>query len=177
MENNDPVPEEPAPKPPRWRVLLIGRNLGTTLIRASVTAVILVVLFKFVLLPVRVTGMSMLPTYRNGTINFVNRAAYWFHEPRRGDVVGYALTGEHAMYFKRVIALPGETIQIRDGVVLINGSELDEPYLKYRAPWAERPVTLATNEYFLIGDNRGMDQQSHEHGKGLRSHIVGKALW
>jgi signal peptidase I len=177
MENTDPVPEQPASNPPWWSRMVYGRNIRTTLVRASISAVILVVLFKLVLLPVRITGMSMLPTYRNGTINFVNRAAFWFREPRRGDVVGYALTGEHAMYFKRVIAVPGETIEIRDGVVRIDGNVLDEPYLVYRAPWREKPVTLATNEYFLIGDNRGMDQQSHEHGRGLRSHIVGKALW
>ena len=177
MENIDSSPTEPPAKPSWLRVLAIGSNPRTTVVGALISAVILVVLFRFVLLPVQVTGISMQPTYRNGTINFVNRAAFWFREPKRSDVVGYAITGQSAMLFKRVIALPGETIQIRDGVVFINERELDEPYLKYRAAWNTKPIAVGTNEYFLIGDNRGMSQGGHDFGRGLREHVVGKALW
>ena len=177
MENIDSAPTEPPPRQSWLRVLAIGRNPRNTVIRALIVAAILVVLFRFILLPVRVSGISMQPTYRNGTINFVNRAAYWLREPQRSDVVGYAITGQHAMLFKRIIALPGETIQIRDGVVLINDQELEEPYLKYRATWNTKPVALATNEYYMIGDNRGMPQTDHDFGRGPRDHVVGKALW
>lgn len=177
MENTDSLSEEPVKKPSWWRVLVVGRNPRTTIIRALISAAILVAIFRFVLLPVEVKGISMQPTYRNGTVNFVNRAAYWLREPQRGDVVGYGLTGVRAMYFKRIIALPGETIEIRDGTVIINDAELVEPYLKFRAPWNTKPVTLGTNEYFLIGDNRGMGQTEHEFGRGPRSNIIGKALW
>lgn len=81
------------------------------------------------------------------------------------------------MLFKRVIALPGETIAIREGQVIINNSALDEPYLRFKARWNTEPVTLSTNEYFLIGDNRGMGQTEHEFGRGPRSNIIGRALW
>jgi signal peptidase I len=161
----------------RWRVFAFGRNPRLTLIRAAITASVLVVVFLFILLPVRVIGVSMAPTYKNSGVNFVNRAAYWFREPARGDVVGYAFTGRHAMLFKRIIALPGETIQIRDGTVFIDGQPLDEPYVKYRARWNTPPKRLQPGEYFLIGDNRGMNQSDHEFGQGVRSNIVGKALW
>jgi signal peptidase I len=177
MENTDSVPQEPVKKPSLWRVLVIGRNPTTTVIRALVSAAILVAIFRFILLPVRVSGISMQPTYRNGTINFVNRAAFWLREPQRGDVVGYAITGQHVMLFKRVIALPGETIEIRDGTVFINDAELEEPYLQFRARWNTEPVELGANEFFLIGDNRGMGQTEHEFGRGPRSNILGKALW
>lgn len=81
MENTDSVQEEPATKPSWWRILLIGRNPRTTVIRALISAAILVGIFRFILLPVKVSGISMQPTYRNGSINFVNRAAYWLREP------------------------------------------------------------------------------------------------
>ena len=80
------------------------------------------VVFKFVLLPIRVEGGSMLPTYQDRSVNFVNRLAYLFHEPRRGDVVAIGLlAGEHVMYMKRVVGLPGETVAFHKGHLYING--------------------------------------------------------
>ena len=99
-------------KVPRWlRILVIGRNPKVTLARAVVLAVLCFVVFKFVLLHIRVEGISMLPTYQDGSAHFVNRLAYLWHEPRRGDVVSIRLAGSsHLMYLKRIIGLPGETV-------------------------------------------------------------------
>src|SRR5580698_5639392 len=98
------------------QILVIGRNPKTTLIRAVILAALCVVIFRGVLLRVRVDGISMTPTYADGSTHFVNRLAYLRHEPQRGDVVGIRLTPQqglsapHIMYLKRIIGLPGESI-------------------------------------------------------------------
>lgn len=164
------------------QTLALGRNPKTTLIRAAVLAAVCVVLFKWVLLPVRVQGISMTPTYADGSTHFVNRLAYLWHEPRRGDVVGIRLTppngwsAPHIMYFKRIIGLPGESISFVGGRVLVNGQTLDEPYEKRPCDWNAAAVTLGGHEYFVVGDNRSMAKEEHDFGRAERSRIVGKAL-
>src|SRR5437870_1231965 len=75
------------------RAAIIGRRPKRTLLRIVVLVVTCFVVFRFVLLPIRVDGGSMLPTYKEHGINVINRVAYLFHEPRRGDVVGIRLAG------------------------------------------------------------------------------------
>ena len=85
---------EPTPIKKNWlQVVLIGRNPKRTLIRIVILTVGVVLVSKLLLLPIRVDGVSMLPTYKDRQVNFVNRAAYAFHEPRRGDVVAIRLSG------------------------------------------------------------------------------------
>ena len=166
-----PVPQ------PVWQRLVFGRNPRRTLIRATLLAGVCFVVFKFVLLPIRVTGSSMEPTYRNRSVNFVNRLSYLWRKPQRGDVVAVRTTGIHIMFLKRVIALPGETIAIEKGTVLINGEALNEPYVKQREPWEVEPVKVEPDHHFVIGDNRGMDQQLHKFGKVETVRLLGKPLW
>jgi signal peptidase I len=164
----------------RWLPLLkritVGRNPKRTLIRAVVLAAAMLALFKFVLLPVRIRGSSMEPAYRDASIHVVNRLAYVFGQPQRGDTVAVRTSGEHIMYLKRIVGLPGETVTIENGVVHINGRPLDEPYVAYRDPWDVAPRTLKLDEYFVIGDNRGMDQRGHIFGRAERERLVGKVL-
>jgi signal peptidase I len=163
---------------PRWlRIVMIGRNPKATLVRVVVLIVTSFVVFnRFILLPIRVEGISMLPTYKDRSWNFVNRLAYLRHEPQRGDVVSIRLAGPHVMYMKRIIGLPGETVAFVDGRVLINGEVLDEPYEKSRCDWNCPPVTLGPNEYFVVGDNRTMPPELHKFGETQRSRIIGKLL-
>jgi signal peptidase I len=162
---------------PRWlRIVVIGRNPRMTLVRVAVLIVASFVVFKYVLLPIRVEGISMLPTYQDRSVNFVNRLAYLRHEPQRGDVISIRLAGLHRMYLKRIIGLPGETVAFEKGRVLINGEALEEPYEKLHCDWDREPVTLGPDEYFVVGDNRTMPWQGHRMGKVDREHIVGKAL-
>ena len=158
------------------RALLIGKNPKVTLIRIVVLVTACGVIFGFVLLPIRVTGISMLPAYPNRSLNVVNRLAYFRHEPQRGDVVSIRLTGPHGLFMKRVIGLPGETVAFVDGRVLINGTLLDEPYEKFSCDWNRPPVTLAADEYFFVGDNRSMPEADHTFGIQKRNRIVGKVL-
>ena len=167
---------------PGWvRVAVVGRNWKLTLARLIVFVVTAFVVFRFILLPVRVEGISMLPAYRNGSVNFVNRLAYLRHGPQRGDVVGIRLSNPgimwpSIMYLKRVIGLPGETVAFVNGTVLINGRTLDEPYEKLDCDWNLPPVRLGPNQYFVVGDNRSMPSEFHTFGKVGRDHVVGKAI-
>jgi signal peptidase I len=165
------------PRMPRWlSIVVMGCNPKATLARVAVLIVTCFIVFKFILLPIRVEGISMLPTYKDRSVNFVNRLAYVWHEPQRGDVVSIRLAGPHVMYLKRIIGLPGETVAFVDGRVLINGEVLDEPYEKTPCDWNCPPVKLGPDEYFVVGDNRTMPSDNHVFGKAGRDRIVGKAL-
>jgi len=162
---------------PRWLcILVIGRNPKVTLVRAVVLAVLCVIGYSVSLLHIRVEGISMLPTYQDGSTHFVNRLAYLRHGPQRGDVVGIRLAGYHVMYLKRVIGLPGETVAFLNGKVLIDGEVLDEPYEKLPCDWTRQPEKLGPDEYFVVGDNRSMPIELHTMGKVERDRIVGRAI-
>lgn len=161
-----------------WRTILIGRHPRRTLIRIGVIVVTFILLRAFVVVPIRVTGPSMLPTYKGGTVNFVNRLAYLRHEPQRGDVVAIRLAGESVMFMKRVIGLPGETIDFANGRLRINGRFLDESYVKFKCNWDFVPdrSRLGDDEYYVVGDNRSMPHADHTQGAAKRERIVGKVL-
>jgi signal peptidase I len=166
-----------ASKQPAWWVrVLIGRNPKVTLVRMVISVLLLLVLDKFVFLPIRVMGISMQPTYTENRIDFVNRLAYLFHSPQRGDIVSIQLAGKHVMYCKRIVALPGETVAFHEGRLLINGQVLEEPYVKGPCNWEHEPEAVGPNEYYVVGDNRTMDFYDHEQGRAERSRIVGKLL-
>ena len=165
--------------PSIWQRILIGKNPKRTLVRAAILVVVSLVVFGFILMPVRISGISMEPTYHNGGFNFVNRLAFARARPQRGDVVAlrFSELRVRPVYMKRIIALPGETIEIRDGIVFIDEEPLAEPYVKNRAPWRIPARTLADNEYFVIGDNRGMASSDHVFGVKDSKQILGKVLW
>lgn len=160
------------------RTIIIGRNPKRTLIRIVVIVVTCFLLRAFVVLPIRVSGPSMLPTYNAGRINFINRLSYIGHEPRRGDVVAIRLAGESVMFMKRVIGLPGETVAFSNGRLLINGRFLEESYVKFNCNWDFVPEhsKLGDDEYYVVGDNRTMPHTDHTQGAATRTRIVGKVL-
>lgn len=162
---------------PAWlKTAVVGRNPRRTLLRAAALAASCFVVFRFILLPVRVEGESMWPAYRNHRVNFINRLSYVWHEPRRGDVVGIQLAGPHVMYLKRVVGLPGETVEFRGGSVYVDGRRLNEPYVRTRCHWNEPPELLHADEYYVVGDNRGMPSRDHTYGAAERWRILGKVL-
>lgn len=164
---------------PRWlRVVTIGRNPKFTLIRIAVLVAVVFLLREFVLLPIRIVGPSMMPTYQERGINFVNRLAYLRSEPKRGDVVAIRYAGEHRMLMKRILALPGETIEFRNGQVFIDGKLLPEPYLAndYPSTWTIPPQQMGPDRYYVVGDNRTMPEVQHVKGAAARERIVGKIL-
>jgi len=119
----------------------------------------------------------MMPTYSSGSLNLVNRLAFMMQAPVRGDIVAIQLAGPHVVYIKRIVGLPGERIGIVNGTVLVNGRPLDEPYVRNRSAWTLAEVQLGAEEYFLIGDNRGMREEEHDFGRAPRSRIIGKVVF
>jgi len=169
---------------PGWlQIVLIGRRPKWTLIRILVLVSLVTVTTKFILLPIRVEGISMEPTYRNHKIDCVNRLAYMLHEPQRGDVVAirYSEPGQFSepkqLLMKRIIGLPGESVAFHDGHVYINGRLLDEPYLaKSSCDWEHAPIQCGPDQYYVVGDNRTMPFEYHVQGRAERNHIIGKVL-
>jgi signal peptidase I len=162
----------------RWfgRVL-IGRSWKRTLVRAAVLTVVAFIVFRFFLIPIRLRGMSMEPTYVDKSINFVNTLRYRFRSPSRGDVVAIKMAGRRIMLFKRVIGLPGEQIAFHRGVLLVNGQEVPEPYVTFSSNWDMPEVAVVENEFFVVGDNRKMPIEAHALGRVDKKRIVGGPLF
>ena len=167
-----------AAQPPSWlRRVLIGRNPKRTLVRIVILVVVCLLVRAFVLVPIQVDGPSMLPNYKDRSVNVVNRLAYLFHEPRRWDVVAIrSEAGEHLMYMKRIVGLPGENVAFHNGRLFINGNQLDEPYVKLRGNWEHEPELVGPDRYYVVGDNRDMPWDDHYKGRPKRKLIIGKIL-
>lgn len=176
------APPQPASLAWWLRVVTIGRRPRATVARIVVLAVVCLVTFKFILLPVRIEGISMEPTLHDRQVHLVNRWVYLFHEPRRGDIVSIRFSNPgmfsapSEMYMKRIIGLPGETVSFHDGHAYINGQLLAEPYLKFSCDWEHAPIQCGTDQYYVVGDNRSMPFEYHQQGRADRERIVGKLL-
>jgi signal peptidase I len=146
-------------------------------VRILVLAAISFGLFRWVLIPVRTDGVSMMPTYESGSLRLVNKLSFWGgRRPDRGDIVAIKLAGPHVLYVKRIVGLPGERVAIGGGFVRVNGIQLVEPYVRSRKPWNSDEVTLGPREYFVIGDNRAAASRG-DFGRVDASRIVGKLLF
>ena len=167
---------EEAPKAGLVRRVLIGRRPTRTLVRILIWILIIVCIRTYVLLPIRVEGVSMMPTYKEDGINFVNCLAYALKPPQRGDIVAIRYAGRSVMLCKRIVGLPGEIIAFHHGRIEINGEVLDEPYVKKPCNWEHAPERLGPNEYYVVGDNRSMDFDQHMQGIAVRDKIVGRIL-
>ena len=124
----------------------------------------------------RVDGSSMNNTLKNGDYLVIEKVSYYLHDPERYDIIVFPFTDE-VNYIKRIIGLPGETVQIKDGKVFINGNELsDDVYgneLINDPGLAANPVSLGANEYFVLGDNRNSSIDSR---KPVVGNIDGKKI-
>lgn len=129
-----------------------------------------------------VEGESMYPALSNGDNLIVDKISYRFTDPKRFDIVVFPFRyQEDTFYIKRIIGLPGETVQIYDGEIYINGKVLNESYGYeeiLNPGLASDAVTLGEQEYFVLGDNRNNSADSREPSVGTigRSEIVGKVF-
>ena len=147
------------------------------------TVLILAVIFvKYVAQRTTVIGSSMEPTLSDGDNLIVDKLSYMLGDPERFDVIVFPFQyEENTYYIKRVIGLPGETVQIdKDGVIYINGEILTENYgaaVMADPGNAVKPMTLGPDEYFVLGDNRNHSSDSRTEAVGLikKEDILGRA--
>lgn len=155
-----------------------ARMLLRDLVFAIMFAALIVV---FVVQPVKVEGTSMLPRLHDGERIFVNKLIY-YGLPRldRGDIAVFWFPEDPSKsYIKRIVGLPGETIEIRAGRMYINGSMLEEDYLDpqlNRKPVNQQPVFVKDHYFFVMGDNRDNSSDSRYWGLVPEKYIYGKAL-
>jgi signal peptidase I len=132
----------------------------------------------------------MYPTFDNGDYLFTDKISYRTGTPKRGDVVVFHApeaaqcpTGTGCDFIKRILGLPGETVEVRNNAIWINGQQLPEDYISadnYTLPGAYtqgRAVTLGSGEYFVSGDNRLHSSDSRAWGPITTKEIVGKAFF
>ncbi len=123
----------------------------------------------------RIEGYSMLPTLEEGEYVIIDKLSYYLDEPDRGDVIVLHFPNDRSRDFiKRVIGLPGDHVEVADGLVTVNGVPLEEPYINaepaYTGAW-----DVPEGQYFVLGDNRNNSSDSHNWAYLPREDIVGKA--
>jgi signal peptidase I len=118
----------------------------------------------------------MEPNLEEGERLLISKVVYNLRSPERGDIVVFHPPKKRRVDFiKRIIALPGETIEVKSGVVYVNGRQLDEPYIKESPEYALAKQKIPKDEYFVLGDNRNNSNDSHNGWTVPRQGIVGKA--
>ena len=149
---------------------------------ALIALVIVLPIRYFLFQPFIVKGESMAPNFENGDYLIVDEISYRFSEPQRGDVIVFNYPKDKTQRFiKRIIGLPGENVQIKDGNVSItngqNTIQLDEKYLPNDLKtYGDVATTLGKDEYFVMGDNRDYSFDSRSWGVVPRENIIGKAF-
>jgi signal peptidase I len=137
---------------------------------------IVLVVNVFLAQATRVEGQSMEPNLHNNERLIIEKISYHFHPPRRGDIVVIKMPNPHSdPLIKRVVGLPGETIEIMDGHVYINGQMLNEPYLEQLTYGNTGPQVIEPGYIFVLGDNRGASNDSRSFGEVNMDRILGHA--
>jgi len=146
------------------------------LIAAALAIVIIVFLYQ----PVKVEGTSMAPLLDNEERIFINKFLYHFGPIERSDIVVFWYPLDRSKSFiKRVIALPGETVEVRSGRVYVDGRLLDEPYVpaQFADSGSYGPARIVADEYFVMGDHRSSSNDSRVFGTVPSRFIYGKAVF
>jgi len=172
---SDPVPDiTPAA---RSKVLAELKSWFRDILFAFATAIFIVI---FVVQPVKVEGTSMQPRLVDQERIFVNRFIYRFTDIHRGDIVVFWYPKDTSKSFiKRVLAIPGDEVEIRYGSVFVNQEKVSEPYLKpeFRDHDSYRKVVVPEGKYFVLGDHRNSSNDSRNWGYVSRELIYGKAIF
>jgi signal peptidase I len=164
---------EPRSRPRQWkRLAALGALLAWVLL-----------LRGFVVEPRSIVSNSMTPTLLMGDRVVMDKLSYRFHPPRAGDIVVFALPDEAQRpggpptlaTLKRVIALPGQSVEVRNGQVLVDGAALSEPYLQERPRYTWGPAQVPEGMLFVLGDNRNASSDSHDWGFLPQRNVLGRA--
>ena len=165
-----PIPQTPAQERTDWKRFILD------LFETVGLAVILFLVINTLSARVRVDGFSMLPTLQDGEFVLVNKLAYRLGSPARGDIIVFRSTTVADLdLVKRVIGLPGDKVEVRNGEVILNGQVLSEAYINaapnYSGTWKVPDGCL-----FVLGDNRNDSSDSHQWSYLPQQNIIGKAL-
>ena len=160
-------------------------NFFKEIFKFSLIALLIVVPFRiYIAQPFIVSGASMSPTFETGQYLIVDQLSYRFEEPKRGDVVIFKFPQDTSKFFiKRIIGLPGETVEIRGSNIIVKQKDtkisftLDEPYIASENTKEDFITTvLKNNEYYVLGDNRRASSDSRVWGTLENDLIVGRAF-
>ncbi|MBI3495614.1 signal peptidase I [Candidatus Berkelbacteria bacterium] len=152
----------------------IAFSLGRDVVLLALS---LAIIHFFVATVFFVEGESMAPNLATNNVLLVNKLAYLASQPGRGDIVVLRFPGdpEKRKFVKRIIGLPGESVAIQNGNVLINGKKIEERYLAIELQTTpDRSVTLGPDEYYLMGDNRRNSSDSRTWGPARRRDLIGR---
>ncbi|MEA3460010.1 MAG: signal peptidase I [Chloroflexota bacterium] len=156
-----------------------GESAKSALREAAETVFFTIVIFLLIQIFIqnfRIQGPCMEPSLYTGQRLVINKIVYLLHPPQRGDIIVFKYPRDPRRDFiKRVIGLPGEEVEVREGRVFINGQELNEPYATNFATYSWGPKAMGPEEFFVLGDNRNNSSDSHNWGPVPRKYIVGKA--
>jgi signal peptidase I len=130
-------------------------------------------LFGFIVIPLRIQGRSMEPTYHDGSFALCWRPQYLFSDIERFDLVTVRFSGRHVMLLKRIIALAGDTVEFRQGILYVNEQEIQEDYVTFRTPWNLEPRVVKPDHVYVVGDNRGTPMARHRFGQVQIERITG----
>lgn len=181
ITNNIP---ETIPVAPQSPIQSSGKEFLREIAKAMLIILVIVLPVRmYIMSPFVVSGESMSPTFESSDYLIIDKLSYHFTDPSRGDVIVFRFPGDPSIFFiKRVIGLPGETVEIKNGAVTIinetspKGIEILEPYIQFPKDDDTMSVTLAPHEYFVMGDNRYASSDSRVWGTLDDSFISGKVM-
>jgi len=158
-----------------WKDALVS-TAKEILQTALISLGIFLFVYVFLVQPHRVQGVSMEPTFENGELLLTEKISYKLSRPQRGDVIVFEAPVERkADFIKRIIGLPGEHVEIKDGNIYIDELKIDEPYINVPT-LGTIDVTLGGDELFVLGDNRGASSDSRSFGSIKKKTLKGK-VW
>jgi signal peptidase I len=182
-ESNAPAEEAqdgatlpPVPLPPVTLFGALRHFMGEALQVMLPALALALVVHLFLAQATIVYGQSMEPNLHPNQRLIVDKLSYRLHSPQRNDIVVVDLPDMEEMLVKRIVALPGETVEVRRGVVYVNGVAISEPYPHDLTPYDMAPRTLGPLAYFVMGDNRGNSNDSRSFGPVTRDEVVGR-VW
>jgi len=152
-------------------------HLAREIVETLALTILIFLAIHFTVQNYQISGPSMQNTLHSGQFVLVNKIAYLFHAPERGDVIVFHEPDQPDRdLIKRVIGLPGDTIKLDGSTVWVNGTQLNEPYITQRNNPAAESVTVPASDYFVMGDNRPVSEDSRYFGFVPKDYIVGKAI-
>jgi signal peptidase I len=164
---------------PAEEVRRSGGGWGAALREVAETVILTLVIFLMVRAVVenyKVEGSSMEPNLETGQYLIVNKVQYGLVQAERGDIIVFrAPRTPDKNFVKRIIGLPGEKVELRQGQVYINDKLLYEPYIDARFGYSWGPAVVGADELFVLGDNRNNSSDSHSWGMLPRENVIGKA--